>query len=332
MDKTMNNIFNTVSITPDCLGETMELEEISQSCEVSEDYRKERNKWAHGMSDKQVIKGSIQIYELSDLAGRGKQSIVYNCVGKSDGRKYVAKLYRKDVYARKSIEEILEFLAKNSSPYIEMVVEHGSCTQDGEDYFYAIENVLEPLRKQRYVWTGTDDEKYQRIIIRFVENMNEALGYIHSKGCYHGDIKPDNIMREAEYDTAVLVDFGGGVLLKNNDVPVKAAALTPLYLAPEALRSCGRINEYTDYYSFGATLAELFVGVYPGDKNEVEKRYEETYSIGYYHLPASLPKHYIKLLEGLLYESADTYDIREHRFTTEKVREWLDEMKQMSTR
>ncbi len=332
MDKTMNDVFSSVSINPGCLGETMETEKISQSCDVAEDYRKERNKWAHGMSDKLIIKGSRQIYELLDLNGRGKQAIVYNCVGKSDGRKYVAKLYRKDVYAGKSIEDILEFIMKNRSPYIEMVVEHGSCTQDDVEYFYAIEDELKPLKRQCYVWNGTDDKEYQRNIFRFVEHMNEALGYIHSKGCYHGDVKPDNIMRDAEYDIAVLVDFGGGVMLKNHSAPVKAAALTPLYLAPEALRSCGRINEYSDYYSLGATLAELFVGVYPGDKSEVEKRYEETYSIGYYHLPASLPKHYIKLLEGLLYESTDTYDIREHRFTTDKVREWLDEMKQMSTR
>ena len=77
------------------------------------------------------------------------------------------------------------------------------------------------------------------------------------------------------------------------------------------------------YYSLGITLAELFDGMYPGDKRKVGQRFGETCAIGYYHVPASLPQHYVSLLKGLLYESVNEDEIREHRFTADDISQWL---------
>ena len=85
-----------------------------------------------------------------------------------------------------------------------------------------------------------------------------ALQFLHSKGVIHGDVKPSNILVDAQ-GRVKLGDFGlarrasdeGGSLLKG----------TTKYMAPELISSqFGTVGPASDLYSLGFSAYELMCG------------------------------------------------------------------------
>jgi len=91
-------------------------------------------------------------------------------------------------------------------------------------------------------------------------DLCRALAAVHQKQILHGDIKPQNVMREAGGRT-VLMDFGAGdaSLGEPND---RSLAGSPAYLAPELL-SGGQPTVRSDLYSLGVLLYHLVTGGFP---------------------------------------------------------------------
>ncbi len=99
-----------------------------------------------------------------------------------------------------------------------------------------------------------------------------ALDTAHALGIVHRDIKPDNIfVLEGEGPIKVKVlDFGfakitdrfaeDGLLTANN-----ALLGSPLYMAPEQVRSTRGVDPRADLWSLGVVLYELLVGAAPFD-------------------------------------------------------------------
>ena len=94
---------------------------------------------------------------------------------------------------------------------------------------------------------------------RLARELLEAVGHIHAAGIVHRDIKPHNIMVEAD-GTTKLIDFGIAL-------PADATALTQTgmilatkrYAAPEVM--AGRpADERSDLYSCGVVLAACGTG------------------------------------------------------------------------
>ena len=117
-----------------------------------------------------------------------------------------------------------------------------------------------------------------RTAARFIRDAAKGVQYVHEHGWLHRDIKPNNLMAEHSADdssgkrdsTAVwglvrVLDFGLAKALsatEPNDLPVKYAAGTPGYMAPEVLRTAPP-TQRSDIYSLGATLATLLFGQPP---------------------------------------------------------------------
>ena len=102
--------------------------------------------------------------------------------------------------------------------------------------------------------------------IFLIYSICDGLGYIHSKGIVHGDLKCDNILLSDEkryyignkyYPIPKLADFGLSQISPN-----KVAGGTPGYIAPEVYKGSG-LNFKTDIFALGMVMFEILSGLRP---------------------------------------------------------------------
>jgi len=100
--------------------------------------------------------------------------------------------------------------------------------------------------------------------LQIAEDVASALVYAHAKGLIHRDLKPGNVLLDAE-GRAYLADFG---LLRTffNDsiigVRREQCEGTPAYMSP-AVAAGQAEDTRCDIYSFGALLYEMLTGLPP---------------------------------------------------------------------
>ncbi len=90
-----------------------------------------------------------------------------------------------------------------------------------------------------------------------------ALDYAHAQGVIHRDIKPQNILFDAE-NNAYLTDFGIARLAEGGETLGGQAGFigTAAYASPEQCRG-DTITPVSDIYSLGVVLYEMLTGVLP---------------------------------------------------------------------
>jgi serine/threonine protein kinase len=82
--------------------------------------------------------------------------------------------------------------------------------------------------------------------------------YAHARGVLHKDLKPENLMLNAE-DVLKIVDFGVALRLHENQPDSEYMEGTPAYMSPEQIHGL-LLDVRTDVYSLGVTLYELLCG------------------------------------------------------------------------
>lgn len=159
--------------------------------------------------------------------------------------------------------------------------------QFGEDeasgnLFYAMEYVGKRTFQdaiveyhQRKADGTAEKSEFQKLLAAFL-TVCQAIGFAHSKGVVHRDLKPQNVALDT-FGQITVLDWGLAKVIGDKEIisdtdeipgggsPEKTIAGqvlgTPLYMSPE--QAAGRIDlidEWTDVYGLGAILFDLLTG------------------------------------------------------------------------
>ena len=116
--------------------------------------------------------------------------------------------------------------------------------------------------------------------LSLIEQMLEGLAFIHSRGCMHRDIRPENVLVSSSPLQAVIIDFGCATFDKTSKDHMKG---TIRYLAPEviALKHGTASNDSTynmsvDIWSLGLTAHELLSGSRTPRFSEITRKIYDT--------------------------------------------------------
>jgi serine/threonine protein kinase/Tfp pilus assembly protein PilF len=203
--------------------------------------------------------GAFGDYELLEEIGRGGQGVVFRAWQRSLNRTVALKIIGTGQWATnahlKRFRREAEAAAKLNHPQIVPIYEVGE--RDGRYYF-----------SMRFVEGGQLDELVcrgpmpVRQAVELIVKVARTVHYAHEHGILHRDIKPGNILLDANGEPH-LSDFGLARLVEHGSTVTGTLEVmgTPSYMAPEqAVGNNAALGRGTDVYGLGAVLYELLTG------------------------------------------------------------------------
>jgi serine/threonine-protein kinase len=210
-------------------------------------------------------------YKVIRIIGEGGMGVVVEAVHQTLDQRVAIKFHRPQASGNE--ESIARFLrearaaAQIRSEHIARVSD--VATLDGGDPYFVME-FLEGQDLDAVI--EADGPLTITTALDYSLQVCEALAEAHALGIVHRDLKPANLFlaRRGDGTTIVkLLDFGiSKTLPKGDDAELsmtKTRALmgSPLYMAPEQMRSTKRVDHRADIWSLGVLMHEMLTGETP---------------------------------------------------------------------
>jgi len=131
--------------------------------------------------------------------------------------------------------------------------------QDGHYYM-----VLEWLEGQELTDLAPTLRHTPGKLLKLLDQVADALEYIHARGMIHLDLKPENIMVVDNGQHVKLLDFGiARIEGMETEVSRHALVGTVTYMSPEQLQNSKLTQAQSDIYSLGVVMYETLTGTKP---------------------------------------------------------------------
>jgi len=207
-------------------------------------------------------------YRLDAQIGSGGMSTVYRAFDTVLERQVAVKLMRRDI--AHNPDQLERFrrearaVAQLNHPHIVQVIDAGeetdASTQPPTTTPYIVFEYVEgQTLKERIRHFGRLDVPEA---VAYAIEIARALGAAHDRGIVHRDVKPQNILVDAE-GSAKVTDFGIARTLEQEGLTADGRVLgTTDYVSPE--QALGHpVTGQSDLYSLGVVLYEMLTGDVP---------------------------------------------------------------------
>lgn len=205
-------------------------------------------------------------YTTNQVIGSGSFGVVYKATIVETGE-YVAikKVFQDKRYKNRE----LQILKELNHPNVIRLRHHFYSSGEKPDEVYlncVMDFVTDSLSKviRNYYKSKTVMPVF--LVKVYAYQMIKSLEYIHSIGICHRDIKPQNILVDANTYSLKLCDFGSAKKLVKGE-PNVSYICSRYYRAPELMFGATEYKTAIDVWSTGCVIAELVLGqpIFPGD-------------------------------------------------------------------
>ncbi|ACA39095.1 Stk1 family PASTA domain-containing Ser/Thr kinase [Lysinibacillus sphaericus] len=249
-------------------------------------------------------------YKILELIGGGGMSNVYLAHDMILNRDVAIKILRYDFSNEDELHRRFQREALSATslthPNIVSVYDVGD---DGDLHYIVMEYVQGKTLKQ-YIQEFAPISPARSVHI--MKQLTSAIANAHENHIIHRDIKPQNILMDAEGNVKI-TDFGIAMTLSATSFTQTNSVLgTVHYLSPEQARG-GTATNQSDIYALGIVLYELLTGELPFSG-------ESAVSIALKHLQAETPS--VRAFDGTIPQSLENVVLKatakaaSHRYNT----------------
>jgi len=209
-----------------------------------------------GCGSQTRVKRDFGPYTLVRRQGIGGMSLVFVAHDNTLQRELALKILNQDQSRSEKriaqFEEEARITASISHPHVVRVFTTG---HSFDRFYIAMELVGGGHLEQKIHEQGAIPEAD---VLPFAIEIAEGLRAAHARGLIHRDIKPGNILFDAE-GHAKIVDFGLALVTKGGTATADEIWATPYYVPPETID--GAAEDFrADIYALGATLYHALAG------------------------------------------------------------------------
>ncbi|XP_006635782.2 serine/threonine-protein kinase DCLK3 isoform X1 [Lepisosteus oculatus] len=211
-------------------------------------------------------------YEIGRAIGDGNFAVVKECKLRNTDFAYAMKIISKAKLKGKEhmIENEISIIKSLSHPNVVRLLQDYETESD-------IYLIMEIVQGGDLFDSITESVKFtEHNASLMVNDLCQALAYIHSKNIVHRDLKPENLLVQHNKDgstTLKLADFGLAVVVTE---PIFTVCGTPTYVAPEILSEKG-YGLPVDMWATGVIVYILLCGFPPF--RSLERDQEELFEI-----------------------------------------------------
>ncbi|MEE9392031.1 MAG: serine/threonine-protein kinase [Planctomycetota bacterium] len=201
---------------------------------------------------------TIPGFRFESILGRGSMAVVYRAVQLGMNRPVAVKVLRRGLCSdEKSVERLLRearLAARFNHPNVIRIID--AARHEGICYLVMDCHEGRTLKQILEIDGPLSEDEARRIAI----TIAEVLGAIDREGVVHRDVKPGNIIIDAD-GRILLGDFGLATIPVDTRYHTKTRTVgTPAYMSPEQASDPEKIDIRSDLFSLGATLYHAVTG------------------------------------------------------------------------